>query len=330
MILGLPPLVFLVVAFALVFDFTNGWHDSANAVATVISTRVMSPITAIIMAAILNFAGAFLSTAVAKTIGSDIVDPRHVTQVLTLAALLSAIVWNTFTVWIGMPVSSSHAIVGGVIGAAVAQGGFAILKGKGILKIVESFLVSPILGFAIGLLVIWVLIALFARSAPSRVNSFFGRAQMVSAGFMALSHGSNDAQKSMGIVTLALFSAGKLAKIDVPTWVIGACALAMGIGTAAGGRKVIRTLGMKMIHLRPYQGFAAETSASAVILTASHFGLPVSTTHVISSAIMGVGAQKGVSAVRWGVARNILLAWVFTLPLTAGVAWLLMKLFLLF
>ncbi|HET9795303.1 MAG TPA: anion permease [Thermoanaerobaculia bacterium] len=330
MILGLPPLVFLVVAFALLFDFTNGWHDSANAVATVISTRVMSPIAAIIMAAILNFAGAFLSTAVAKTIGGDIVDPHQVTQLLTLAALLSAIVWNTITVWIGMPVSSSHAIVGGVIGAAVAQSGFAILKGKGILKIVESFLVSPILGFAIGLLVIWVVIVLFARSAPSRVNSLFGRAQMVSAGFMALSHGSNDAQKSMGIVTLALFSAGKLSKIDVPTWVIGACALAMGIGTAAGGRKVIRTLGMKMIHLRPYQGFAAETSASAVILTASHFGLPVSTTHVISSAIMGVGAQKGVSAVRWGVARNILLAWTFTLPLTAGVAWLLMKLFLLF
>lgn len=330
MILGLPPLVFLVVAFALLFDFTNGWHDSANAVATVISTRVMSPITAIVMAAILNFVGAFLSTAVAKTIGSDIVDPHQVTQLLTLAALLSAIVWNTFTVWIGMPVSSSHAIVGGVIGAAVAQSGFAILKGKGILKIVESFLVSPILGFIIGLLVIWILMVLFARSAPSRVNSFFGRAQMVSAGFMALSHGSNDAQKSMGIVTLALFSAGKLSKIDVPTWVVGACALAMGIGTAAGGRKVIHTLGMKMIHLKPYQGFAAETSASAVILTASHFGLPVSTTHVISSAIMGVGAQKGVSAVRWGVARNILLAWTFTLPLTAGVAWLLMKLFLLF
>ena len=217
-----------------------------------------------------------------------------------------------------------------MIGAAVAQSGFAILKGKGILRIVESFLVSPILGFAIGLAVIWVLIAVFARSAPARVNSFFGRAQILSAGFMALSHGSNDAQKSMGIVTLALFSAGKLSKIDVPTWVVGACALAMGIGTAAGGRKIIRTLGMRMIHLKPYQGFAAETSASAVILTASHFGLPVSTTHVISSAIMGVGAQKGVSAVRWGVARNILLAWAFTLPLTAGVAWLLMKLFLLF
>jgi len=330
MILGLPPLVFLVVAFALLFDFTNGWHDSANAVATVISTRVMAPMTAIVMAAILNFAGAFLSTAVAKTIGGDIVDPHRVTQLLTLAALISAIVWNTFTVQVGMPVSSSHAIVGGVIGAAVAQSGFAILKGKGILKIVESFLVSPILGFAIGFFVIWLVLALFARSVPSRVNSFFGRAQMVSAGFMALSHGSNDAQKSMGIVTLALFSAGKLSKIDVPTWVVGACALAMGIGTAAGGRKVIRTLGMKMIHLRPYQGFAAETSASAVILTASHFGLPVSTTHVISSAIMGVGAQKGVSAVRWGVARNILLAWTFTLPLTAGVAWLLMKVFLLF
>jgi inorganic phosphate transporter, PiT family len=328
MILGLPPLVFLVVAFALVFDFTNGWHDSANAVATVISTRVMAPITAIIMAAILNFAGAFLSTAVARTIGSDIVDARQVTQLLTLAALISAIIWNTFTVWIGMPVSSSHAIVGGVIGAAVAQSGFSILKAKGIIKIVESFLISPVLGFAIGLLVIWTLLALFARSVPSRVNSFFGRAQMVSAGFMALSHGSNDAQKSMGIITLALFSAGRLGKIDVPTWVVGACAVAMGIGTAAGGRKVIRTLGMKMIHLKPYQGFAAETSASAVILTASHFGLPVSTTHVISSAIMGVGAQKGVSAVRWGVARNILLAWAFTLPLTAGVAWLLMKLFL--
>jgi PiT family inorganic phosphate transporter len=328
MTLGLPPLVFLVVAFALLFDFTNGWHDSANAVATVISTRVLSPITAIIMAAVLNFVGAFLSTAVAKTIGSDIVDPRQVTQLLTLAALISAIIWNTFTVWIGMPVSSSHAIVGGVIGAAVAQSGFSILKAKGIIKIVESFLISPVLGFAIGLLVIWTLLALFARSVPSRVNSFFGRAQMVSAGFMALSHGSNDAQKSMGIVTLALFSAGRLPKIDVPTWVVGACAVAMGIGTAAGGRKVIRTLGMKMIHLKPYQGFAAETSASAVILTASHFGLPVSTTHVISSAIMGVGSQKGVSAVRWGVARNILLAWVFTLPLTAGVAWLLMKLFL--
>lgn len=330
MLLGLPPLVFLVVAFALVFDFTNGWHDSANAVATVISTRVLSPWSAIVMAAVLNFAGAFLSTAVAKTIGGDIVDPHQVTQLLTLAALLSAIVWNTFTVWVGMPVSSSHALVGGVIGAAVAQTGVSILRVKGILKIVESFLVSPVIGFAVGLGVIWLLLAVFARSTPSRVSSFFGRAQVVSAGFMALSHGSNDAQKSMGIVTLALFSAGKIAKIEVPTWVVGACALAMGIGTAAGGRKVIHTLGMKMIHLKPYQGFAAEASSSAVILTASHLGLPVSTTHVISSAIMGIGAQKGLSAVRWGIARNIVLAWIFTLPLTAAVAWLLMKLFLLF
>jgi PiT family inorganic phosphate transporter len=330
MVLGLPPLVFLVVAFALCFDFTNGWHDSANAVATVISTRVLSPMTAIVMAAILNFAGAFLSTAVAKTIGSDIVDPNHVTQLLTLAALLSAIIWNTITVLVGLPVSSSHAIVGGVIGAAMAQSGASILKLRGIWRIVEAFLVSPVLGFAIGLIVIWLLVIVFARSAPARVNGFFGRAQMLSAGFMALSHGSNDAQKSMGIVTLALFSAGKISRIDVPMWVVASCALAMGVGTAVGGRKVIRTLGMKMIHLKPYQGFAAETSASIVILSASHFGLPVSTTHVISSAIMGVGAQKGVSAVRWGVARNILVAWILTLPLTAAVAWLLMKLFLVF
>lgn len=328
MVLGLPPLVFLVVLLALTFDFTNGWHDSANAVATVISTRVLSPWSAILMAAVLNFAGAFLSTAVAKTIGSDIVDPRHVTQLLTLAALLSAIVWNTFTVWIGMPVSSSHALVGGVVGAAIAQTGFSILKAHGILKIVESFLVSPVIGFVMGLAVIWLLLALFARSTPARVNSFFGRAQVVSAGFMALSHGSNDAQKSMGIVTLALFSAGRLTKMEVPVWVIAACALAMGAGTAAGGRNVIRTLGMRMIHLKTYQGFAAEASSSAVILTASHFGLPVSTTHVISSAIMGIGTQKGLSAVRWGIARNIVLAWIFTLPLTAVVAWMLMKLFL--
>lgn len=328
MILGLPPLVFLVVAFALVFDFTNGWHDSANAVATVISTRVLSPIAAILMAAILNFAGAFLSTSVAKTIGGDIVDPHHVTQLLTLAALLAAIIWNTFTVWIGMPVSSSHAIVGGLIGAAVAQTGFRFLEGRGILKIVESFLVSPVLGFALGIAFIWILLSIFRRSTPRKVNSFFARGQMISAGFVALSHGSNDAQKSMGIVTLALFSAGTIHSIDVPTWVIAACAAAMAIGTAAGGRKVIRTLGMRMIHLRPYQGFAAETAASAVILTASHVGLPVSTTHVISSAIMGVGSQKGVSAVRWGVARNILLAWIFTLPLTAAVAYLVMKVLL--
>jgi inorganic phosphate transporter, PiT family len=327
MILGVPFLAFLVVILALTFDFTNGWHDTANAVATVISTRVLSPSAAILMAAVLNIVGAFISTKVARTIGADIVDAHLVTQQVTLAALLAAIIWNVITVSIGLPVSSSHGIVGGLIGAAVAQSGARILKWQGIVKVVESFTVSPIIGFAFGLAVIWLIVILFAAASPAWVNRTFRHVQTFSAGVMALSHGSNDAQKSMGIITLALFSAGAIPSIDVPAWVVVGCALAMGLGTAVGGRNVIHTLGRKIIHLKPYQGVAAETSASIVILSASHLGLPVSTTHVISSAIMGIGAQKGLSAVRWGIARNIILAWIFTLPLTAAMAFLIMAFF---
>ncbi|HWR73301.1 MAG TPA: inorganic phosphate transporter, partial [Nitrospirota bacterium] len=307
-------LLFVIIILAVLFDIANGWHDCANAIATVVSTKVLSPMTAVILAATMNIIGAFLTTAVAKTIGKGIVDPKAITDLVLVAALLSAILWNLITILMGLPVSSSHALIGGVIGAAVAHGGTGLLNIAGILKILLSLLISPVFGIIIGYLFMKAVLALFGHLAPGTISKYFGRLQILSSSFMAFGHGSNDAQKAMGIITMALLAAGKIDTLEVPTWVVLLCALAMGFGTLFGGWKIIKTLGVKMLKLEPIHGFAAETSSAAIIVATSHFGLPVSTTHVVSTAILGVGATKRLSAVRWGIAGKIVLAWVLTLP----------------
>jgi PiT family inorganic phosphate transporter len=312
--LDLGGMLLLVVILALLFDFSNGWHDSANAIATVVSTRVLSPLAAVLMAGVLNVAGAFMSTAVAKMVGAGIVDPSAVSQVMVASALAGAITWNTFTLLLGLPTSSSHALIGGLVGAALTEGGMAVVKFSGLRAVLEAMVLSPLLGFLMGLLLMVLIVNLFFRTPRSVATRLFSRLQLVSAGFMAFSHGANDAQKAMGIITLALVSAGKIPTAEVPYWVIVACALAMGLGTAVGGWKIVRTLGVRILKLEPVHGFAAETGAAAVLLATAHIGLPVSTTHTITSSVMGVGVVKRLSAVRWGVTARILYAWVFTLP----------------
>ena len=307
-------LLIAVVVAALLFDFTNGWNDAANAVATVVSTRVLSPMAAVSLSAVLNIVGAFYSTAVAKTIGTEIVHPEMVTQLVVLAALVGGTAWNTAMTLLGLPISASHALLGGLIGAALVHGGVATLKISGLKLIFAAMLLSPAIGLTIGWLLMQFLRAGFAGAAPATVNSLFRRLQLLSAGWMSFSHGTNDAQKAMGIITLALFSGGYIPSVEVPKWVILVCALAMGAGTAFGGWKVIRTLGMRMLKLEPIHGFAAETGAALILTFTAGTGVPVSTTHTITGSILGVGASRGLSAVRWGIAGKILYAWLFTLP----------------
>jgi len=314
-------LVITVIIVALIFDFINGFHDTANAIATVVSTGVLPLRTAIMLAAVLNFVGALTGTAVASTIGKGIITPSTITLVVVLSALIGAIFWNLFTWYYGIPSSSSHAMVGGIIGAGIAHSGVSSIQGPGMVKIFFSLILSPIAGMLIAFILMLALYWAFRRAAPVAVSGLFRKLQMLSAGFMALSHGSNDAQKTMGVITMALVAYGSVtmtgSKLVVPTWVILASAAAMGLGTAAGGVRIIKTLGTKIIDLKPVHGFAAETAAAGVILTASHFGLPVSTTHCISGSILGVGASQSVSAVRWGITVKILWAWVLTIPVSA-------------
>jgi PiT family inorganic phosphate transporter len=314
-------ILILIIILAVFFDIANGWHDCANAIATVVSTKVLSPMMAVVLAASMNILGAFLSTAVAKTIGTGIVDPKAVTDVVIISALVSAILWNIITILMGLPVSSSHALFGGLAGAAMAHGGAGILNIVGTIKILTSLLISPIFGIMFGYLFMKLILRLFGQLSPGVISKYFGRLQILSSSFMAFGHGSNDAQKAMGIITMALVSGGVIKSMDVPTWVILICALAMGFGTLFGGWKIIKTLGVKMLKLEPIHGFAAETSSAAIIIASSHFGLPVSTTHVVSSAILGVGATKRLSAVRWGIAGKIVMAWVLTLPACIAMAW---------
>src|SRR5438067_4125534 len=314
-------LLILVVALALLFDFSNGWHDSANAIATVVSTHVLSPGQAVLLAAVLNIAGAFMSTAVAKMIGGGIVEASLINQFTVMAALIGAIAWNLFTLILGLPTSSSHALIGGIIGAALAQSGWSAVKLSGFRAVLEALLLSPFLGFELGYFFILAIYWSVFRVARGIANRSFRRLQLASASLMAFSHGANDAQKAMGIVTLALVSAGQLDRMVVPTWVILACALAMGLGTAAGGWRIIRTLGMRIIKMEPVHGFAAETSAALILLGTAHFGMPVSTTHTITLSIMGVGAVTRLSAVRWGVSLRIVYAVIFTLPGSGLVAY---------
>ena len=314
----------LIVALGLGFDFINGFHDTANAIATSVATRVLSPGQAVLMAAVLNVAGALTGTAVASTVGKGIIDPGVATQELVIAALLSAIAWNLITWWFGIPSSSSHALVFSIVGAGVASQGTDAINVNGVTKVLQGMVYSPLLGFLGAFLILFALLWIFARKRPQLVSRLFGRLQVGSAAFMAFSHGSNDAQKTMGVITLALatyygWSGDEWA---VPLWVILAAAGAMGLGTAIGGWRIVRTMGLKVVELRPIDGFAAETAAAVVIETASRLGIPVSTTHVISSAILGVGATRRASAVRWGVAGRIVSAWVVTIPVCVLLGWL--------
>lgn len=323
----LTGMLLVVVVLAYLFDFSNGWHDSANAIATVVSTRVLSPLVAVLMAAVLNVAGAFMSTEVAKMVGQGIVDPSAVSQLVVASALSGAILWNLVTLWLGLPSSSSHALIGGLVGSGLVHGGQEVVKLSGLRKVLEAMILSPFFGFLMAFLLMVLISWVFFRTQRGVATKLFSRLQIVSAGFMAFSHGANDAQKAMGIITLALLSAGLIPTAEVPMWVIVSCALAMGLGTAMGGWKIIRTLGMRVVKLEPVHGFAAETGAAVVLMTTALIGLPVSTTHTITSSVMGVGAVKRLSAVRWGVTARILYAWVFTLPSTALLAALIYVLF---
>jgi PiT family inorganic phosphate transporter len=314
---GLLFLIAIIVV-AVVFDYINGFHDTANAIATVVSTRVLSPLAAVGMAAFFNFIGAFTGTQVAKTVGADIVDPSNSNQTIVICSLLAAIVWNLLTWWLGLPSSSSHALIGGLIGAGLAGNGYRIgvIKGDGVGKVLIGLIASPIFGLIIGYFVMVALNWLLVKATPHFVNTWFRRLQLFSAAFMAFSHGGNDAQKTMGIITLAILTyEGKPgSNFQVPIWVILLAASAMAAGTASGGWRIIKTMGSKIVDLKPVHGFAAETSAATVIETASRLGFPVSTTHVISTAIVGVGASRRLSAVRWSTVGNIVKAWVFTIP----------------
>ncbi len=315
-------LIVLVVVLALIFDFTNGWNDSANAIATVIGTRTLTPLKAVLLAAVLNLAGAFFSTAVAKTIGEDIVDPNHVTMMVIVATLLAAIIWNTVMTLLGLPVSASHGLIGSLIGAAIAYKGLAVIKASGVGMILLALLISPLLGGALAWLLMKLIREVFRNTAPSKVKRIFRPLQILSASFMAFSHGTSDAQKAMGIITLALFAGGFVDSIEVPFWVILSAGLAMALGTAIGGWRVIKTLGMRLNHLETPHGFAAETAAAALLATIAKVGVPVSTTHTITGSIIGVGASERVKGIRWGIAGKILYAWIFTLPGTALMGWL--------
>jgi len=322
---GVTLLLLAVLGLAVLFDYINGFHDTANSIATSVSTRALRPERAILMSATANFVGALTGTAVAKTIASGIaVTPDgDAGQIVVAAALVGAITWNLITWRLGIPSSSSHALIGGLIGAVVAAVGPSALIPKGIIdKVIIPLVASPVLGVVIGFALMVVLLNVFQRARPRKVNERFRRLQLVSAAFMAFSHGSNDAQKTMGVITVALVAAGILDEPIIPLWVVLLAASAISLGTAAGGWRIIRTMGQRVVKLDPVHGFAAETTAASIILGASSLGVPVSTTHVISSAIIGVGASDRFSAVRWGVAGNIVVAWILTIPASATVAWL--------
>jgi PiT family inorganic phosphate transporter len=317
-----------ILILAVSFDYINGFHDTANAIATSVSTRALKPEYAIVLSATANFVGALTGTAVAKTIASGLVNPLtdpgtgvDPNQMVVMAALVGAIVWNLITWRLGIPSSSSHALIGGLLGASIAGGGLATLQVNGVVsKVLIPLVSSPLIGFALAFGLMVLIYWLFQHGQPQRLNRRFRRLQVLSASYMAFSHGSNDAQKTMGIMTLALFSAGLIASPDVPLPVILVAASAISLGTAAGGWRIIKTMGQKVVKLDPVHGFAAETTAATVIFGASHFGIPVSTTHVISSAILGVGSVDNRKAVRWGIAGNIAIAWVLTLPASGSVA----------
>ncbi len=322
----------LIVIFALAFDFINGFHDTANAIATSVSTRALTPRQAIILAATMNLLGALTFTGVAKTITKDIVDPFALENgsIVILAALTAAIAWNLITWYYGIPSSSSHAIIGSIAGAAISAAGFDILNYNGFLKILESLIISPFLAFAVGFMTMSLFRALFKNANLSRTTKGFRMFQVVTAALQAYTHGTNDAQKTMGIITMALIAANYHTSTDVPEWVRISAAVAMGLGTSVGGWKIIKTVGGKIMKIRPVNGAAADLSSALVIFGATTFQLPVSTTHVISSSVMGVGSAQRVKGVKWGVAQRIVLTWIVTLPVSALIAGFVYQLFKLF
>jgi inorganic phosphate transporter, PiT family len=309
-----------VVTVALFFDFTNGFHDSANSIATSVSTRALNPRPAVALSAVLNFAGAFVSIKVAATIATGIVDEDAITLSIVLAGVVGAITWNLVTWLLGLPSSSSHALIGGVAGAAITAEGWNVIEWDGIWnKVVKPSVLAPVLGLLTALVLMLAITWLIRKRSPSKVNRTFRYAQLVSGSFVAFTHGTNDAQKTMGVISLALIASGHLAAepFTVPTWVIASSATAMALGTYAGGWRIINTLGTRIAKIDPPQGFAAQTACASILWTTAHFGFPVSTTHTISGSVMGAGASRRLSAVRWGVAGNIVTAWILTLPAAA-------------
>jgi inorganic phosphate transporter, PiT family len=308
-------LALLIVFLGLLFDYTNGFHDAANVVSTVIATRVLAPISAIVMAGILNAIGATHISGVAQTIATGLVDAKEATQVVVLSAVSGAIVWNFFTWYFGLPSSSSYALIGGLIGAAWLHEGYGTIIWSGVVyKVIIPMVASPILGFGIGFVLMKILYNYVGKVPDAKEKKIFAHLQIGSACVVALAHGLNDAQKSMGIITLGLFASGYLSHPVIPIWVVLACALTIGLGTASGGFRIIRTMGFRITRIEPFQGFAAESSASIVILAASFLGMPVSSTHMIAGSITGVGSARSVDSVRWSIPRKIILAWLLTLP----------------
>jgi len=311
--------VILIICLALVFDFLNGFHDAANSIATIVSTRVLTPLQAVCWAAFFNFVAAFtFGVGVASTIGKGVIRPEGISQGVILGALVGAIAWNLITWYLGLPTSSSHALIGGFAGAAVTKAGFGVLILQGMGKICLFIVLSPLIGWALGFSLMVLMIHLFWDASPSRVNRHFRRLQLVSAGLYSLGHGTNDAQKTMGIIAILLYTSGYLGEhFHVPVWVILSAHAAIALGTLAGGWRIVKTMGMSITKLKPIGGFCAETAAAISIIGAAVGGIPVSTTHTIAGAIMGVGSTTRLSAVRWGVAQRIVWAWILTIPLSA-------------
>lgn len=318
-----------VIVLALAFDFINGFHDTANAIATSVSTRALRPRTAILLAATMNFVGALLFTGVAKKIGGSITDPALLDNGIAVvsATLIAAIIWNLATWWLGIPSSSSHALIGALVGAVYIGAGSEHIKWSGFVEIVEGLIFSPLIAFAVGYVVMMILKWIFARRSPHTINKGFRSLQVLTAAFQSFTHGTNDAQKAMGIITFALVTSGHLDSMEVPLWVKIAAATSMALGTSIGGWKIIKTMGTKIFKIEPINGFAADISAASVIFTATLMHLPVSTTHAITSSILGVGSAKRFSAVKWGVAGRIVVTWFITIPITAVLAGIIFKLF---
>ncbi|SEU27420.1 inorganic phosphate transporter [Paenibacillus sp. NFR01] len=318
-----------VIVLALAFDFINGFHDTANAIATSVSTRALRPRTAILLAATMNFVGALLFTGVAKKIGGSITDPALLDNGIAVvtATLIAAIIWNLVTWWLGIPSSSSHALIGALVGAVYVGAGSEHIKWSGFVEIVEGLIFSPLIAFAVGYVVMMILKWIFARRSPHTINKGFRSLQVLTAAFQSFTHGTNDAQKAMGIITFALVTSGHLDSMEVPLWVKIAAATSMALGTSIGGWKIIKTMGTKIFKIEPINGFAADISAASVIFTATLMHLPVSTTHAITSSILGVGSAKRFSAVKWGIAGRIVVTWFITIPITAVLSGIIFKLF---
>ena len=307
---------------ALIFDFLNGFHDAANSIATVVGTRILRPLQAVSLAAAANFVGPFVfGVAVATTIGKGIINPDFVTIYIVIGALIGAIIWDIITWLLGLPTSSSHALVGGILGAGIAGAGFHAIIFAGLEKVLTGIVVSPIVGLVAAFLLATFLLTLFAKKRPGKVNSVFGKLQLVSATYFSLTHGANDGQKTMGIIALILLTEGVISKFEVPYYVIIMAAFAISFGTFLGGWRIVKTMAVRITQLKPYQGFAAETGGASILATLAWLGIPASTTHAISGAIMGAGAVKRISAVRWGIGKRIIWAWVITIPASSVVAY---------